>query len=263
MAATSSVSAVVTRQSLLYTVFQRVDDGTDLQITNERLAMKRIENISRSGVNRQKLTFSVDFKTTFKDIMFLRSELEGFLKENNRDYQPTLGLSVVNIYELNKLELSVSFTHKSNWSNERLRASRSSKFMCALVTAVRKIPLYQPGGSRPLLGDEGRPLFTATISDAEAAAKVAADKKKRADARIDAEEKEAADEAARKKAEKEMADKEAEEAARKCLTKVPVVDKPVSHDDAASTGVETLLQHMSTGLRTSVSGPAGMFYQVN
>jgi small-conductance mechanosensitive channel len=265
MAANASVSAIVTRQSLLYTVFRRVDNGTDIQITNERLAMKRIENISRSGVNKQALTFSVDFRTSFKDIMFLRSELEAFLKENNRDYQPTLGLSVVNLHDLEKLELSVSFTHKSNWSNERLRASRSSKFMCALVAVTRKIPLYKPNASKPLLGEDGRPLYTVAITNAEAAAQVAADKKRREGMRIDAVEKQeaaVADEAARQKAEKARAEADAEETARKGLTKVPVVDKPVIHDDEESKVVETLLRHAGMGLRTSVSGPAGMFYQV-
>lgn len=262
MTANISVSAIVTRQSILYTVFRRVDNGTDIQITNERLAMKRIENISRSGVNKQALTFNVDFKTTFRDIMFLRSELEAFLKENHRDYQPTLGLSVVNLHDLEKLELSVSFTHKSNWSNERLRASRSSKFMCALVAATRKIPLYKPNASRPVLGEDARPMYTVMITDAEAAAKVAADKKKREEVRIDAAEREAADEAARQKAEKANVEAEAEEAAQKGLTKVPVMGKPVSHDDAEIKGVQTLLQHAGMGLRMSVSGPAGMFYQV-
>lgn len=262
MASTASVSAIVTRQSLLYTVFRRVDNGTDLQITNERLAMKRIENISRSGVNKQSLTICVDFKTTFKDVMFLRSELETFLKENPRDYQPTLALSVINLHELNKLELSIAFTHKSNWSNERLRATRSSKFMCALVAAVRKVPIYQPGGSKPFLGDEGRPLYTASIGEATAAAKAAADKKKREEARIDAPEKEATvDEEAQKKAEKEKKNKQDEEVARKGLTKVPAVDKPVNHDDAASLGIDTLLNHKTTGLRTSISGPPAMFHQ--
>ncbi len=71
----------------------------------------------------------------------------------------------------------------------------------------------------------------------------------------------AGDEAARKKAEKERADKEAEVVARMGLTKVPVVEKPVRHDDAASTGVEILLQHASTGLSTSVLGQPGIFYQ--
>ena len=46
MAANASVSAIITRQSLLYTALRRVNNGTDIQITNERLAMKRIENIS-------------------------------------------------------------------------------------------------------------------------------------------------------------------------------------------------------------------------
>jgi small-conductance mechanosensitive channel len=264
MAANASVSAIVTRQSLLYTVFRRVDNGTDIQITNERLAMKRIENISRSGVNKQALTFNVDFKTTFKDIMFLRSELEAFLKENHRDYQPTLGLSVVSLHDLEKLELSVSFTHKSNWSNERLRASRSSKFLCALVAATRKIPLYKPNASKPLLGEDGRPLYTVAITNAEAAAQVAADKKKRDEARIDAagKQQEAADEEARRKAEKTRADAVAEGAAREGFTKVPAVDKPVGHGDEESQVVETLLRHVGKGLRTSVSGPAGMLHQV-
>jgi ribosomal protein L18 len=159
----------------------------------------------------------------------------------------------------------VSFTHKSNWSNERLRASRSSKFMCALVATARKIPLYKPDASRPLLGEDGRPLYTVAITNAEATVQAAAEKKKREEVRIDAVERQEAalaDEAARRKSEKARAEVEAEEAARKVLTKVPVVNKPASHDGEESKGVEALLRHAVVGLRTSVSGPAGMFYQV-
>ncbi len=270
MAATNAVSCIVVRQSLLFTIFRRIDNGTDLQINHERLAAKRIENISRSGLNKQQLTICVDFKTSFKDIMFLRSQLESFLAQNPRDYEPTLGLSVTSIHELNKLELSVSFTHKSNWSNERLRASRSSKFMCALVAAIRMIPLMKPGGSGGSIGDEGKPMYTVQITDSEAAEKVKADKKKKADARWDAikEEKTEEDEEKRKKAEekaaKEKAEQEAEEAALREMTIVPTVPT-VQHDEAEaqSTGVDTLIKHVSTGLRSKSAsqGPAGMFYQ--
>jgi small-conductance mechanosensitive channel len=76
LASTSFISAIVVRQSLLYTLFRRVDNGTDLQVTNERLILVRVENISRSGVNKQKISISVDFKTSFKDLMFLCSELK-------------------------------------------------------------------------------------------------------------------------------------------------------------------------------------------
>jgi len=33
-----------------------------------------------------------------------------------------------------------------NWSNETVRAARRSKFMCALVLALRKVPDLSPGG---------------------------------------------------------------------------------------------------------------------
>ena len=137
----------VKRISLLFTVFRRVDNGKDLQVSNERLNMKRIENVSRSGANREEVSVVVDFNTTFTDIQNLKSEIQAFLtsKENRRDYQPGCEVRVTSIYEMNKLEIKVGFTHKSNWSNEELRAARSSKFMCALVAAIRRIPMAKPG----------------------------------------------------------------------------------------------------------------------
>ena len=137
----------VKRISLLFTVFKRVDNGKDLQVSNERLNMKRIENVSRSGANREEVSVVVDFNTTFTDIQNLKSEIQAFLvsKENRRDYHPGCSVRVTSIYEMNKLEIKVGFTHKSNWSNEELRAARSSKFMCALVAAIRRIPMAKPG----------------------------------------------------------------------------------------------------------------------
>ena len=140
-------SVVVTRISILFTVFRRVDNGKDLQMSNDRLNLKRIENVTRSGANREELSIFVDFNTTFTDIQYLKMELEAFLssKENSRDYQPGCEIRVASIHEMNKLELKCSFVHKSNWSNEELRRARSSKFMCALVAAIRKIPIVKPG----------------------------------------------------------------------------------------------------------------------
>lgn len=63
-----------------------------------------------------------------------------------------------------------AYTRQSNWSNETLRATRRSKFMCALVLALRRIPIYGPGCGDALLGDIGKPTYSVAISDAEAAA---------------------------------------------------------------------------------------------
>ena len=177
----------MTRISVLYTIFRRVDNGKDLQLSNDRLNLIKIENVSRSDANREALSIFVDFGTTFKDIQHLREELQSFLSDpaNTRDYQPALNLRIAAIHEMEKLELKCSYVHKSNWSNEPLRAGRSSKFMCALVAAVRKIPIYRPGHVAAGLGDEGKPSYTVMISDQEAAAKREAVKQKNLEKRAD------------------------------------------------------------------------------
>ncbi|KAJ4305991.1 hypothetical protein N0V88_000782 [Collariella sp. IMI 366227] len=144
-----SVSLVVVRTSLLYTVFKRVDNWMELQAGNEWLQQCRIENVTRSGANRQPVTLLIDINTSFKDLQYLRSEMEAFLKlpENKRDYMPNLALGIVSVGELTKLELRCIFTHRTNWSNEPLRAARSMKFMCALVAALRRIPIRRPDTS--------------------------------------------------------------------------------------------------------------------
>ena len=147
IAATLRTSVVVTRISILYTVFRRVDNGKELQMSNDRLNMKRVENITRSGANREEISVYVDFNTTFADIEALKAELQAFVADraNARDYQPGVEVRLSSIFEMNKLELVCSFYHKSNWANEELRAARSSKFKCALLAAVRKIPMAKPG----------------------------------------------------------------------------------------------------------------------
>ena len=67
---------------------------------------------------------------------------------------------------MDKLQLKVEIRHKSNWHNETVRAARRSKFMCALVLALRKIPIYAPGGGGETLGGPTNPGYSVAISDA-------------------------------------------------------------------------------------------------
>ncbi|KAI9828018.1 MAG: hypothetical protein M1832_003545 [Thelocarpon impressellum] len=158
--------------SLLFSVFKRVDNHKVVQIPNTVLNQTWIENVSRSKAMREQINLFINFDTTLEDINALKVELEKFVssKENNRDYQPDIDVEIVGIAEMNKLELMVEIKHKSNWSNETLRAMRRSKFMCALVLALRKVPIYAPNGGDAVLGDLGKPTYSVAISDAEAAA---------------------------------------------------------------------------------------------
>lgn len=246
--------------------------------------------MTRSDPNRQALSLTMDFRTSFQDIQSLRKELEAFLRdpENKRDYQPDLGLSIVNLHELNKIELRCAFTHKSNWSNEKLRAARSMRFMCALLAAIRKIALSTPGR-----GGEMRPTYTVMLSDREMADKMAkkaataaaaattvsttTDQSLRpADAVLDVSgiqrgdddgartQQELEEEAKRAaRAAKAEAEKQAEWEAMRAISKIPAVapTRPTAAADAASSGVDLgVARRMSTGMRAKQSSGLGGFF---
>lgn len=291
MAGTTSVSATVTRISVLYTVFKRIDNGKDLQISNDRLNLKRIENVSRSGPNKEAISIFVDFNTTFTDIQYLKQDLQNFIshRSNSRDFLPTITLRPVSIYEMNKMELKVAFTHKSNWSNEAVRGARSSKFLCALLAAVRKIPIGRPGASDLPVGHEGKPKYHVAIGEEEAAKKIDGWKHKVLAKRMDfvkeekpkvqeatfdnaatylnltedeerehhamemkmADEKAAVAAELAEKAAKAAADKEVEENAYASLTAVPVVPG-VSGEVERGSGVD--VEQFGVGVRRGARG---------
>lgn len=162
--------------SLLYTVFKRVNSGRSVQIPNNVLNTLWVENITRSKAMREQLSIFVDFNTTFEDVQLLRQEMVNFVraKDNQRDFQPNVEVEVIGIGNMDKLELRIEIQHKSNWANETVRASRRSRFMCALVLALRKVPIYAPGGGGPALGEMGNPTYSVALADAVAADKKAA-----------------------------------------------------------------------------------------
>ena len=109
----------------------------------------------------------------------LRAELEAFLRrrDNARDFRPELGLRVAGVGgDMGRLELTCRVEHKGNGVDEDLRAARSSRFMCALVRACKRIPINKPGGSGAKTGDEGKPSYSVLVSEDEAAKKRDAEK---------------------------------------------------------------------------------------
>ncbi|KAL8708129.1 MAG: hypothetical protein Q9225_007656 [Loekoesia sp. 1 TL-2023] len=163
---------VVEHISLLFTVFKKINTGKLTQTPNVVLNTQWIQNVSRSKAMKEQLLLYVHFDTTLEDVQLLKNEIQAFVrdKENSRDFQPDVDVEVTGIAEMNKLELKVEIRHKSNWANETVRAARRSKFMCALVLALRKIPIYAPGGGDAVLGSSDKPTYSVTVSDEQAAA---------------------------------------------------------------------------------------------
>ena len=138
---------IVEHISLLSTVFRNVNDDRLTQVPNNILNSQWVDNLSRANAMHERLVVSVAFGTTFNHISMLREEMEKFVrdKENARDFHPDIDIEVVGLGAMDKLDLRVDIRHKSNWANESVRSQRRSKFMCALVLALRRIPVPAPG----------------------------------------------------------------------------------------------------------------------
>ena len=115
---------------------------------------------------------NVSFDTSFEDIELLRLEMEKFVRspDNSRDFQPDFSISVGGVGDLDKMLLYIGIKHKSNWHNDGVRATRRSKFMCALALALKKIPIYGPGGGGEVLGGPTNPTYSVAVSDQQASA---------------------------------------------------------------------------------------------
>ena len=138
---------VVERISLLFTIFRNMKDNRTTQVPNVLLNSNWIDNLTRSKPIHERVFLYIRPSTTLDDIQQLRNEISKFVleKDNSRDFQPNINVELTDFYDMNKLELQVEIQHKSSWTNEAARAARRSKFMCALVVALRKVPIYGPG----------------------------------------------------------------------------------------------------------------------
>ncbi|TKA44815.1 hypothetical protein B0A55_13556, partial [Friedmanniomyces simplex] len=180
---------VVEHISLLFTIFKRTSGanmGRSVQIPNIVLNALWVENISRSTAMSEQLEIAVSFDTSFEDIQILKNELTSFVmdKDNSRDFQPNIEVGILGTSDQSKLLLQVEIRHKSNWSNETVRQARRSKFMCALVSSLRKVPIYAPGGGGKPMGDPANPSYSVSIVDDIAKQNAAAAAKAKEEARM-------------------------------------------------------------------------------
>ena len=158
---------VVEKISLLYTVFTRIDKMQVVQVPNIQLNNLWIENVTRSKAMKEVIDVNVAFDTSFEDIELLRLEMERFVRshENSRDFQPDIGIAVGGVGDCDKLTLKIAIKHKSNWHNDVVRATRRSKFMCALTLALKRVPINSPGGGGDPLGGPANPSYSVAVTD--------------------------------------------------------------------------------------------------
>ena len=74
-------------------------------------------------------------------------------------------ISISSVGSLDKMTLQMSISHKSNWHDAVVKGTRRSKFLCALALAMKKVPIYGPGGGGEALGGPTNPTYSVAVSD--------------------------------------------------------------------------------------------------
>lgn len=155
----------VVKISLLYSIFKEVQSKQMIQIPNSTINGVWIKNLTRSKELREQITLNVSAGTSFEDLETLREELLAFVTEHKREFAPEIDLQLVSIADLSKIEMHIEFQHKGNYASEHVRSQHRSKFVCAVLSAVRKVPIDGPGGSGPGGGSIASPTYTVAITD--------------------------------------------------------------------------------------------------
>ncbi|KAE9973225.1 hypothetical protein EG328_004508 [Venturia inaequalis] len=141
---------IVEHISLLYTKFKRLDNNRSVQLANIVNNNNWVENISRSKAMKEQIPISVHAETSFADIEVLKMELSNFALDNKRDFYPEIEVQINECKDLKQIDLLISICHKSNWTNEPLRLMRRNKFMTAILSSIRSVPIYPAGADKPL-----------------------------------------------------------------------------------------------------------------
>lgn len=133
--------------SLTHTVFSRVDSGQTVQTPNIVLNSLWIENITRSETMSEQVSIVCSLKF-YENVSSLKHEMEAFASQpvNESDFDPVVDVEL-SIADMSKLKISVKIRHKTKWPDESLRASRRSRFVCALAAALRKTQIFSSDGS--------------------------------------------------------------------------------------------------------------------
>ncbi|RKP09703.1 Mechanosensitive ion channel-domain-containing protein [Thamnocephalis sphaerospora] len=132
---------VVENVGLLTTTFRRAD-GQIVYAPNIILAAKFIHNIRRSQNMSESIEIQVDFYTPQEKIAELGRRLEMFLEEHmQRDFVPKINININSIDNTNRLTLTMSIEHKSNWQDGGRRWARRTQFMLALKEIITDLDM--------------------------------------------------------------------------------------------------------------------------
>lgn len=105
-------------------------------IANSKLRTEMIVNTRRSPFQSELVRVSVLPSTSREQIKALEAKLLAFLEANPRDYVPRLTINGFTIINKDTMRIEIPLTHRGNFQDSALKASRSSAFILYLKEAL-------------------------------------------------------------------------------------------------------------------------------
>ncbi|TPX37039.1 hypothetical protein SmJEL517_g00849 [Synchytrium microbalum] len=122
---------IVKEFALSVTVF-RTPDGKEVIAPNPVLLTKFINNIRRSGPQVETVLLKLSGDTTEAQLQKLKERLGDFAQHSSRDFNSSVTTHIKELNDSNQMTVSVSITHKTNWSNFSNKVARTNRFMLEL-----------------------------------------------------------------------------------------------------------------------------------
>jgi small-conductance mechanosensitive channel len=128
-------------------------DGKLIHTPNIELSKVAIHNVRRSGPQAEELELSVELDTPQASLDRLEEFFLAWVAEHEaRELQPRVWILTREIYDVTRMDISVVFFHKSNWSDGRARFARRTRVMmtiregllaCGIILAEKPIRVLE------------------------------------------------------------------------------------------------------------------------
>lgn len=123
----------------LWTTTFVASDGKLVYIGNKRLLSQPIVNLRRSPIMNESVMVSVLPDVPLTKIQTLEDRLKGWLKENEREFVPSLMIKGFRITDKQHMMLEIPLAHRANFSDQTRKDMRTRKFVLYLKEAIQEL----------------------------------------------------------------------------------------------------------------------------
>lgn len=123
----------------LWTTSFLTDSGKLVYMANRLLINLPITNLRRSPIMNENIAFSILPTTSPAKIAALEQSLLAWVKENQRDYLPSISVRGFKIIDKEHMKMEINLSHRSNFNDQYKKDMRSRNFVIKLKESINEL----------------------------------------------------------------------------------------------------------------------------